>query len=193
MFVIQDLLVSPDRKYLAVLSSGEGHPVVEVVDLPRLTATQAYIVVRSIHPYPDSVAPVGWAGGRLILESTTLLDLALQVDRLERDCLHHPWSERQAYALDVGTGGLDPISETARNPVPFLAERLRGDHPRTRLCAARALHATGSPSAVEPLAEALRTEQDVDVRAALEVAIRDIQGESSGQVPRFPIFSKSLG
>ena len=57
---------SPDGRYLAVLSVGEGHPILDVLSLPRvLEGTHGELPLRTIDPYPGSIELAGWEGTKL--------------------------------------------------------------------------------------------------------------------------------
>lgn len=64
-----DLSVSPDRRWLAVVSVGEGHPFLEVVDLQALLAGQGYKALTTINPYPGTINLEGWTGTALLVTS----------------------------------------------------------------------------------------------------------------------------
>lgn len=65
-----DLSISPDGRYLAVVSVGEGHPVLDVLDLARVLAgTHGDRSLLTIDPYPGSIELAGWRGGCLRVRS----------------------------------------------------------------------------------------------------------------------------
>lgn len=68
---------SSDQNLLAVISAGEGHPVLEVASLPDLLAEGKLRVLREIDPYPGGIEVVGWEGRKLIVESGMPLDWPL--------------------------------------------------------------------------------------------------------------------
>lgn len=64
-----DLAVSPDRRWLAVISVGEGHPFLEVVDLQALLAGQGYKALTTINPYPGTINLERWTDTALLVTS----------------------------------------------------------------------------------------------------------------------------
>ncbi len=72
--------VSPDRKHLAIVTSGEGHPFLDVFDLPALlsgpsnAAGQSGKPEFSFDPYVGYIEIVGWEGERLRVRSNMPLD-----------------------------------------------------------------------------------------------------------------------
>jgi hypothetical protein len=112
--LITDIKASSDGKYLAVLSVGEGHPLLEVIDLPQLLGKKTYTVLHKIDPYPGVVEIQSWQGLQLHFESDMLLmhrdktsgrvppDLAL--------------SSQEIFALNALTGEISGVSEGAKNP-----------------------------------------------------------------------------
>ena len=70
-----ELAVSPDGRDLAVVSAGEGHPVLEVLSLERvLDGTHGDHPLWSFDPYPGSLELAGWAGASLRVRSDRPLD-----------------------------------------------------------------------------------------------------------------------
>lgn len=97
------LFPSPDGRYLAVLSAGEGHPVLEVLDLPRLLKGTGG-VLRRIDPYPGSIGVTGWAGPRLRVESDR--PLAACCDLNDRVPGEEVSEGMLPFLMDVETGAI---------------------------------------------------------------------------------------
>lgn len=72
---INTLAVSPDEKWLAILSVGEGHPQLSVVSLPQVISGKAKKELALIDPYPGYVKLEGWRGQKVLVESDVPLDL----------------------------------------------------------------------------------------------------------------------
>ena len=81
---VDEILASPDGRYLAVLSSSEDHPGVEIVDLPTLLDGRGWLVVASLDPYPGKVSIRSWRDGALLLKSD------LPLTRCGEDCENLP-------------------------------------------------------------------------------------------------------
>ena len=61
---------SPEGRYLAVISVGEGHPILDILDLERvLTGTHGEHSLRTLDPYPGFIELAGWEGGSLRVRS----------------------------------------------------------------------------------------------------------------------------
>lgn len=72
-----DLAASPDHRWLAVISVGEGHPFLEVVDLQSIVAGQGYKALATINPYPGTVNLEGWTdAGLRVTSDMPLADLS---------------------------------------------------------------------------------------------------------------------
>lgn len=67
------LAVSPKKK-LAILSAGEGHPVLHVASWNDVVRGQATVAMATIDPYPGSVAFDRWDGETLLVRSDVPLD-----------------------------------------------------------------------------------------------------------------------
>jgi len=74
MHQVSAVVPSPDRRWLAVVSAGEGHPLLEVVDLQDLVASRTYRVVTEIEPYPGAVGIERWNETGLVVSSDMPLD-----------------------------------------------------------------------------------------------------------------------
>jgi hypothetical protein len=98
---VDHILPSPDNRHLAVLSVGEGHPILEVIDLEKLRLQSKYVVLQEIDPYPGTVSIDGWDGSYLIVNSNVPLTLRNEDGRVD-PALILPKDE--AFSLDVATG-----------------------------------------------------------------------------------------
>jgi len=112
--LISDIKAAPDGKYAAVLSVGEGHPILEVIDLPKLLQEKTYTVLHKIDPYPGVIEIRSWNGVRLQVSSDMLLTYRDKTDGRVPEDLRLSWQE--TFALDVLTGDISGISEGAKNP-----------------------------------------------------------------------------
>jgi hypothetical protein len=173
MSVVRQLAPSPDGTWLAVLSTGEGHPFIEVVDLPRLIADGSYTVAYSISTHPNGVVWINrWEGDCLIVDSTGLL--SRQGDGYQSS-MGFELEHGAEYSLDVRSGTLAWASAYAPDPVRAFAQQLKARHFSWRLDAACALERLGDRSALPDLRDALRVETDPYARGAIEDAIKAIE------------------
>lgn len=120
--LVSSLKVSPDGRYLAVLSVGEGHPIIEVVDLLELLNRQQYTVLHAINPYPGVAYLEGWQGMELQIGSDMLLT--------HRDPVTNDVPEQfmllgdEIFGLNVVTGVIRGVSEGAKSPAKHYARVL---------------------------------------------------------------------
>jgi hypothetical protein len=101
LYQVDHILPSPDNRYLAVLSVGEGHPMAEVIDLEKLRLQSKYVVLQTIDPYPGIVSIERWDGAYLIVNSNMPLTLRKEDGRVDLDLI---LSKDEAFSLDVATG-----------------------------------------------------------------------------------------
>ena len=112
--LISDIKAAPDGEYLAVLSVGEGHPVLEVIDLPKLLEEKTYTVLHKLDPYPGVIEIHSWDGVRLQVSSDMLLTYRDKTDGRVPEDLRLSWQE--TFALNVLTGEISGVSDGAKNP-----------------------------------------------------------------------------
>ena len=101
LYQVDHILPSPDNRYLAVLSVGEGHPIAEVIDLEKLRLQSKYVVVQEIDPYPGTVSIERWDGAYLIVNSNVPLTQRRENGRVDRELI---LPKDEAFSLDVATG-----------------------------------------------------------------------------------------
>ena len=102
-YQVDTLLPSPDGKYLAVTSVGEGHPMLEVVDLDVLRGQGKYTVLQELNPYPGVISIVHWDGSQLLLSSDVPLDEMKKGVDITADQL---LPEDNRFSLDIATGAI---------------------------------------------------------------------------------------
>lgn len=105
---------SPDRKWLAVLSVGEGHPMLEVVALDALIGQREYRVMTTINPYPGTIGLADWQDGELrIVSDMPLPDMPIT----DGDPLARMGANDDVYALDLASWKIRRV-EPAKPQVP---------------------------------------------------------------------------
>lgn len=104
---VHQLMLAPDGKYLAVLSVGEGHPVIEVIDMQKLRDKYEYTTLHVLDPYPGVMTIDRWEGSKLIIDSNVPLNLRKEDGRVDPDLL---LPETKKFALDVPTGTIESIN-----------------------------------------------------------------------------------
>ena len=93
---------SPDGRWLGVVTVGEGHPILEVVDLKSLLAGQGYQVLTSINPYPGTINLQGWKDSALLITSDMPLP-ELPLAEGDSDPASRVLPSQQVFALEPGT------------------------------------------------------------------------------------------
>ncbi len=106
MYNVWQARISPGDEYLAVLSEGEGHPVVDIFELNRLFSqaenAQKVSPLLSIDPYPGTIWIRGWQGDTtLVIESDVPLDLL--DSEAEKVRIGDPWQETRQFLWNIVT------------------------------------------------------------------------------------------
>jgi len=100
-------LPSPDGRYLAVLSVGEGHPVLDILDLDRVVqGTHGDRSLFFVDPYPGSIELLSWEGSRLKVASDRPLAAGLDASGRAPGVDVSP--EPSRYWIDMATGEIRP-------------------------------------------------------------------------------------
>lgn len=99
---IAELAASSDYQYLAVVSVGEGHPLLEIIDLPLWLEQGVYQVLHELNPYPGNFELQGWQGHTLQFASTGELDYPLSPESSNIEPLEQPIQ----YLFDITSGRL---------------------------------------------------------------------------------------
>lgn len=71
---VTEIAASPDGHWLAVVSVGEGHPMLEIIALDEFTREHRYRAQVEFNPYPGTLTLAGWHQGSLEVFSDALLD-----------------------------------------------------------------------------------------------------------------------
>jgi hypothetical protein len=168
MHEVDSLLPSPDGMLLAVLSVGEGHPFLEVVDLHALRAQGDYLVVRDVDPYPGSIEISRWSDGDLVVGSDIALTYAGEDGRVSSSLL---LAEREEFKLLRGSWEVEAVTFSAAELGDHQLAKLASGESWEREEAARALAALAEPRFVPALEGRLRRERDREVRRTLRQAL----------------------
>jgi hypothetical protein len=119
---ITQIKASPEGQYLAVISVGEGHPLLEVIDLPQLLQQKTYHVFQTLDPYPGFVEIQEWKGNQLHVKSDMLLtELDRQTGRVPSE---YALSWQETFAVNPVSGAITGISEGAKNPAEHYTQIL---------------------------------------------------------------------
>ena len=173
MGAVYDIKASPSGRYLAILSIGEGAQMLEVVDLPLLLMEKKYKVLRTIDPFPGGVAIERWDGDKLVITSGALLTYIGEDGRVPHPSLG--WMSPQKYALSVESGGIEALSEGAKNPVDYFIRKLSSSHPWERQDATMALKELKAKSAIGALKKAVAVESYPGGRAFMQEIVDELE------------------
>jgi hypothetical protein len=166
---------SPDRKYLAVISAGEGHPCLEVLDLAALLEGQgSHEVYHAPNVDMGTISLDGWQGDTLLVRSDLLL--TLELDPKEGSVWNDfPFDEEQSYAIEVPSGRITALGKDAKDPVHYFAGRLASQDEYERESAVRALGFIKSRSALPALEQAREAEKNPELRERMALVIDRIK------------------
>ena len=176
MNAIHQLSASPDGRFLAVLSAGEGHPVLEISPLAPLLQGHDLAPRITLNPYPQGITVRGWERDGLRVATPVLLTRAGRdgfvpiVLDLEED---------QDFLVDPTRRQVSALSERARHPEAWFRSRLASDKPTHVLTAASALATLGATSALPDLRRALGSTQEPHCRKAIQDAITTLERKPS--------------
>lgn len=120
--IIASLRASENGQYLAVLSIGEGHPIIDVIDANQLLLKKTYQVVQHIDPYPGTILLDTWHGTLLQVKSDMMLtERDSKTGRVPSD-MNLSWQE--TFSINVATGQISGVSDGAKNPAEHYANIL---------------------------------------------------------------------
>lgn len=82
---VAEIKASPDGRWLALISVGEGHPILEIADLRQWRKLGRYQSPCSVNPYPGTIGMGDWQPGLLRIEAD--LDLTVTQDDRSPDSI----------------------------------------------------------------------------------------------------------
>ena len=123
---IHAIRASEDGRYLAVILIGEGHSLLEIIDLPQLLQKKSYRVFQTIDPYPGNIEIDSWNGGQLRVKSDVLLTHRdKSTGRIPPDMV---LSWQETFILDILTGQISGASDGGGEPAEHYARMLLDQH-----------------------------------------------------------------
>lgn len=96
--------VSPDGKHLVLVTRGEGHPILDVLDWPKVLSGRRVEPKLSVDPYPGWIEILAFREGKLAVRSDAPLD-----DPKWREASTSQWKLLQSlhiFLLDPAKGTL---------------------------------------------------------------------------------------
>lgn len=166
---VSEIKPSLDRRFLAILSVGEGHPILDLVDLTKLITENETRMIASVNPYPGTINIRGWSGDRLIVESDALLT------HKDGEEPFITFSEQELFSVSAASGAITPLSANAKNPVGCFIRQLADKEPYSRAEAAHSLAKLKDKAAISHLEKALGKETDSAAKEAIEKALSELK------------------
>ena len=123
---IHAIRASEDGQYLAVILIGEGHPLLEIIDLPQLLQKKSYRVFQTIDPYPGSIEIDSWNGVQLRVKSDMLLTHRdKSTGRVPPDTI---LSWQETFTLNILTGQISGVPDGGGKLAEHYARVLLDQH-----------------------------------------------------------------
>jgi hypothetical protein len=172
---VEGLLPSPYGQYLAVQLSAEGHPWIEILDLPALMRSNTYKILDEVGGYPGTVSIGKWKG----------LDFSIKSDQLLSDPtgrhLDLLSTREETFLWNVETGAIVAQSSSLQDPVRYYCDKIAALRAEGRTganweweSAIEALGALKKESGAACLESALRAETNEGVRVDIREALEEI-------------------
>jgi hypothetical protein len=181
---VRGISASPDGKLLAVISAGEGHPMLDVLDLPSfLDGDSKKAPLLTIDPFPGviMISIPTWDGGSLRVWSDRPINrISKETGRVP------PWLELEhleEFRIDIGTGEIRPLGENARDPVRYFRKRL-ADKDGSISDAAFALAWLKAYEALPDLRALEACTEDPGLRADLHTAVEELEAAKRAEGAR---------
>lgn len=168
MIQITDVKVSQSSKYLAIVSVGEGHPFLDLIDLQALLQNKECKILASINPYPGIINIEKWQNDKLIVTSSALL--THQID--EQYPIEFMTTEQERFLFDPETQVFKALSANAKNPTNYFIKLLSDSE--NKLYAIDVLGLLKEPQAIANLERMLSKEIDPEVIEKLNASIKKI-------------------
>ena len=168
MSQISQVILSDEKHLLAVLSVGEGHPLLDLVSISALLSATPETAKQfqpelTINPYPGNINIVSWDDCGLLIETDRLLSYK------EHQSYPFHLAESTQYCIEAKTYNIVPISERAIHPAAFYIKTLPSAKPWDQVDMIEALVALQAKEAVPVLDQLLKDSKDENVhQKALE-------------------------
>ncbi len=102
MFLVNEISISPNDRYIAIVSVGEGHLVLQIFDLKEILNSYEYYEEKKftqigfINPYPGYISIESWRGENIIVSSDIPLNISDKTKMLESgDEAKYEWNFRK--------------------------------------------------------------------------------------------------
>lgn len=165
MSIVGDFVVSPARKYLAINSVGEGHPIIDIVELESILDNKEPKVLVSINPYPGVVNLDKWDGEKLLVSCDSLITDKNQSLMTEGK-----------FRVDVATNKITLLSPNPKELLKHFLTFVSGEDKWAALDAINTIQSLKDKKAIPELTNQLKNKKlDAEVKKAIEAAIKALQ------------------
>lgn len=175
-----DIKASKDGRYLAVVSSEEGHPHLQIMNLGDVLSDRKSKSLMEISPYPGYIRITGWKGNHLYFTSDILMSHRIEEDGYKyvpRALELFSWEE---FKLNMADGRIEAVSENIKTPVDYYGRHLLETpddiSPAIELAALEALQNT---SAIPYLETALTLERYADHKDDIRRLMRKLNNSNN--------------
>ena len=174
------MLASADGRFLAIQSSGEGHPAIDIIDLPHFIKSGQTRSVGAMTTYPGYLRMAHWENGGLYFTSDMLcLPIAGSWGNPDVDYFNFTIElpESKMFVFNPDTGMIKAVSKELADPVNFFGNLLLDpDHDlRQREIGTAGLLKLGGKGGVPFLKRALKIETDKEQILWLKDAIEYLE------------------
>lgn len=155
---IHQISVSENGKYLGIISSGEGHPLLTVIELNKLLSDTKHRPILEIDPYPGAINIYNWENNNLILSSDMLL--THRIDEYDRVPSELMLFSSKKFSLNIESNQISAVSENIKTPVNYYGKHLTiSPDEYSPLQELEALRKLDNPKAIPYLKAALKMER----------------------------------
>ena len=169
---VSQVKASPDGRYLADVTSHEGHPCASVYSLPLFLEKKKRRLLWSIEPYPGWVSIERWEGKKLLVTSDMFLSYRKESQKFWAVM---EFNDPQEFALHLDTGDIQPVSAGASDPARYFSKQLSSEFSDVRSNAAFVLKVLKAISAIPALEKAVAMETDQEMKGHMQEYLDDLR------------------
>ncbi len=163
MSYVSDVKVSPSEQFLAILSVGEGHPILDIISVKALLNNQEEPLF-SLNPYPGWISAENWQGEKLIITSDRLLSENNQ-----------DLYQGEKFLLDAKSFKISPLSPNVKQPIQYYLYLLATTHDKWQTEEIiQTLVSLNAVEAIPTLKQFLQQPRMIEFKPQLEKAIQHL-------------------
>jgi len=172
--IVDDFQISPAQSSLAIVSVGEGHPILDVVDLKYLLEQKEVKLLLSINPYPGFIHIEKWQKEQLIVVTDRLLTYSTTSTENEKS---YPLrlTEGEKFSIEIATGKITSLTPHARNPIRFYSQQLSRSEVWEVTEAITALVSLQANKAIPILQQVLKRRKEPEIQKILRETIEKLK------------------